>query len=213
MFSGFTEESGTFFWDLMFNNERPWFQEHKDQFDRLLNAPFKELGRDTFDIVSGVYPDMNLDLHLSRIYRDARRLFGRGPYKDNLWFTLENRSTKGGPAFFFEIRPSSWSYGMGVWYEKTADMETIRQKISANPAGFERLAVKAANMKEFIMEGEKYKRPKADLGPVINEWYNRKYISIVKNCDFGGELFDSGLPKILAAAFIELMPVYQFLES
>lgn len=26
---------------------------------------------------------------VTRIYRDARRLHGRGPYKESLWFTVE----------------------------------------------------------------------------------------------------------------------------
>lgn len=30
-------------------------------------------------------------LKTSRIYRDARRLFGRGPYKDHLWFCVRTR--------------------------------------------------------------------------------------------------------------------------
>ena len=29
---------------------------------------------------------------VSRIYRDARRLHGRGPYKDHLWFCVERPS-------------------------------------------------------------------------------------------------------------------------
>ena len=32
MFEGFTMETSQFLWDLSFNNERPWFQAHKEQF-------------------------------------------------------------------------------------------------------------------------------------------------------------------------------------
>ena len=32
MFSGFSEKTGSFLWELAFNNERPWFLAHKKEF-------------------------------------------------------------------------------------------------------------------------------------------------------------------------------------
>jgi uncharacterized protein (DUF2461 family) len=37
MFQGFTERTSGFLWDLSFNNERPWFLEHKAEFETVLN--------------------------------------------------------------------------------------------------------------------------------------------------------------------------------
>ena len=37
VFHGFTPEAGAFLWDLSFNNERPWFLEHREQFEQALN--------------------------------------------------------------------------------------------------------------------------------------------------------------------------------
>ena len=48
----------------------------------------RELGAQTQALFSEKFPKLSLNLHVSRIYRDARRLHGRGPYKDHLWFTL-----------------------------------------------------------------------------------------------------------------------------
>lgn len=33
MFTGFTKQTSEFLWELAFNNERPWFLEHKEQFE------------------------------------------------------------------------------------------------------------------------------------------------------------------------------------
>ena len=90
MFRGFTKQTSKFMWDLTFNNERTWFKEHKQEFELLVMKPFKELARDTHEEMQRRYPEMGLQLHISRIYRDARRLHGRGPYKDHLWFSLKN---------------------------------------------------------------------------------------------------------------------------
>ncbi len=74
-------------------------------------------------------------LKLSRIYRDARRLHGNGPYKDHLWFCVRagGEDWTGRPTFYFEIGPDYYSYGMGFWAPKAALMEAYRKGIDENP--------------------------------------------------------------------------------
>ena len=74
MFTGFTKETGEFFWELSFNNERPWFLANKEQFEQVVNAPFKALAHDLYEEMTRRVPDGEFSVHLSRIYRDARRL-------------------------------------------------------------------------------------------------------------------------------------------
>lgn len=213
-FAGFTQETGDFFWDLVFNNERSWFQEHRERFEAVLNEPFKALAYETTVLVQKDFPAEMLECHAARIYRDARRLYGRGPYKDNLWFSIKNRTGEtDGPSFFFEITPKSWCYGMGFYCPKAEQMENFRKSIDANPERFLRLARAVERMPEFELEGETYKRPKGYPEEPIGRWYNRKWISIVSNHDFGGELFSENLPVILASEFAKLMPMYGYLNK
>ena len=51
MFKGFSEKTGSFLWELAFNNERPWFLEHKQEFEELVNVPFKALAQETFKLM------------------------------------------------------------------------------------------------------------------------------------------------------------------
>ena len=76
MFQGFSEKTGAFLWELAFHNERPWFLRHKQEFEDEVNAPFRALAADSFALFSAKYPDFEGRVHISRIYRDARRLFG-----------------------------------------------------------------------------------------------------------------------------------------
>ena len=143
MFSGFSKETGEFLWELAFNNERPWFLAHKETFERVLNEPFKALARELYDEMGRLCPGEDFSVHVSRIYRDARRLFGRGPYKDHLWLTLTPAAASDyGPAFWFQIGASDYSYGLGFWAPASAYMEAFRAAIAANPAAFERLVKK-----------------------------------------------------------------------
>ncbi len=212
MFCGFTQETSDFLWELSFHNERPWFLEHKDQFERCLNQPFKALARDTAALMRQRYPLMDCQTHVSRIYRDARRLFGRGPYKDHLWFTIKDgENYSDGPMFWFELSAAVYSYGMGFFDASPSEMELFRRSIDANPARFERLAAEVESRRGLRVIGPMYKRPKGDLGPVLNNWYNRRYLAVESAHDFGGDVLSPELPGVLLNTYEKLMPLYEYL--
>ena len=94
MFQGFSQGAVDFLWGVRFNNERPWFEAHKQEYLDLVAAPLKELALQTQLAMLEKYPDLQLEVKVSRIYRDARRLHGRGPYKDHMWFVM--RRPQGG---------------------------------------------------------------------------------------------------------------------
>ncbi|MCM1148672.1 MAG: DUF2461 domain-containing protein [Butyricicoccus sp.] len=211
MFKGFTKQASKFMWDLAFNNERPWFNAHKQEFEQLVMTPFKELACDTDRIMQQRHPDMGLMLHISRIYRDARRLHGRGPYKDHLWFSLKNwDGLLQGPMFWFEFGAADYSYGMGFYSATASQMQSFRAAVDANPARLERLARTLEEQNEFYLTGEEYKRPKGDVGELLNPWYNRKWLGLECSRDFGGDLLKAKLPEKLADSFDFLMPFYEY---
>ena len=213
MFNGFTQETSQFFWDLMFHNERPWFQAHKEDFERLLKQPFDALAKETQAEMIRRHPDSPWHLHVSRIYRDARRLFGRGPYKEAMWFTLRSwEKPFRGPSFWFELRASCYSCGMGFYAFTPDQMAAYRAYIDANPALVERLAENLQAQDVFHLDGEDYKRPKGDKGELLNPWYNKKCLGVEYTRDFGGDLLSSDLPRILCDGFDFLMPYYEFLD-
>ena len=37
MFQGFSQQTGDFLWSLAMNNDRTWFQAHKQEFETYLN--------------------------------------------------------------------------------------------------------------------------------------------------------------------------------
>ena len=213
MFEGFTKETGEFLWELRFNNERPWFLAHKEQYERCLNRPFRALAQESWRLLSERYPERDFRVHVSRIYRDARRLFGRGPYKDHLWFSLYTSDKNEGPSFWFELGPATYSYGMGFWEASPAQAEAYRRQIDANPARFERLARQAEALPGLRLLGEEYRRPKGDRGELLNRWYNRKYLTMEFSGDFGGDLFSPALAQILCGAYGSLMPMHDFLAE
>lgn len=72
MFQGFSPETIEFLWGHRFNNEKTWFEAHKPDYLKYLYQPMKELGADVQGKLLERFPKSQLNLKISRIYRDAR---------------------------------------------------------------------------------------------------------------------------------------------
>ena len=174
----------------------------------------RELGGEVFDALCAEYSKHSLRLHVCRIYRDARRLFGRGPYKDHLWFTIErpHERFEGVPALYFELAPNYFSYGCGYWDASPATMAKLRSRIETDPKPLEKI-VRKINKSRFSLSGEPFKRPKGDVGKLLNPWYNARNIAVGCDDNPEGILFTPALKDEVLAGFRELMGLYLYLDS
>ena len=214
MFQGFSQQTGDFFWSLAMNNDRTWFKAHKDEFERVLNQPFRALAAQSLELMQARHPNDEWQMHVSRIYRDARRLFGRGPYKDHLWYAIQTGDHHdGGPTFWFELNGTGYSCGMGWWDPSADHAEVFRSYVDADPARFEALVRDIESQGRFRLWGDVYKRPKGDRGALLNPWYNRKNISVGIEQGYGGVMYTDALPAFVADTFDALMPLYRCFQQ
>ncbi len=215
MFQGYCQGTIDFLWNLRLNNERSWFQAHKEEFLELVDRPTRELAAQLASEMTDAFPKLGLELKVSRIYRDARRLFGRGPYKDHLWFSLRKPGEHDGsiPCFWFEVAPEHYGYGMGCWEMPPVTMAKLRARIDRDPKPVEKLARAVEKRGEFQMDGQVYKRPKGDPGPLLYNWYNSRQISFgcERNCE--GVFFTPELAGQVLEGWKSLVPQYRFLCS
>ena len=213
MFTGFTDETVDFMWGIRFNNERGWFEAHKDVYQQQFYRPMRELGEELYQFVREQRPDYGLICKVSRIYRDARRLHGRGPYKDHLWFTVEQPGEPGTdrPALWFELAPDGWSYGMGYWVSKPVTMAKLRARIDRDPHAMEALTRKLLEQTEFALQTADYKKLRAPApSPILEPWYRAKYFSIGHEEKLTEELFSRRLVERLKSGFAFLLPYYDY---
>lgn len=217
MFQGFSTAASDFLWGIRFNNYRSWFMEHKQEYLTLVQQPLKELAQEVLEKFQKTYPELDVELHVSRIYRDARRLHGRGPYKDHLWFSIRKPTASQWverPVFWFELRPEGYGYGVGIWEAKPFTMESFRKEITEKPELLLPLAERLAAQDEFVLDSPQYKRPKEGTPDgILAQWYNRKGFSICCERDWDELLGSADLVQTLAEAYEFLMPYYQFVQD
>ena len=213
MFTGYCNQTIDFLWGIRFNNERPWFEAHKGEYLQYVLQPTRELGEELYDYMAGKYPELWLNLHVSRIYRDARRLFGRGPYKDHLWLSIHQPAEAPGslPTFWFELTPEGYSYGMGFWEAPAGVMARLRARMDRDPAPMEKLARRLNRQRQFALEGTDYKRPAAAPSGLLQPWYSKRNFVLIHEAAHEELLWGHGLADTLVEGFEFLLPYYEYI--
>lgn len=210
-FQGYTQETVDFLWGIRFNNERSWFMEHKQDYQAHLLAPTRALAEQVYDAIHEMCPDDPFLLKLSRIYRDARRLHGQGPYKDHLWFCIRtgDQDWTGRPTFYFEIGPDYYSYGMGFWAASAALMTRYRQQIDRDPRPLEKL-VRAFNRQEvFQLNGPDYVRSKGQVSDLLRPWYQKKSLTLSHEVPLDESLYSPDFASRVTEDLKTLLPFYR----
>lgn len=213
MFTGFSDRTIDFMYGIGLNNERSWFLAHKEEYLTHFQRPMNELAGQVYEALDGRFSDRGLVYKVSRIYRDARRLHGRPPYRDCLWFSIRRPTDSSWdvcPVFWFELTPAQWSYGLGYYSAKASTMAKFRARMDRDPKAMEKLARKLEKQTEFVLEGPEYARRKEAPAPLLDPWYNKKYFSIIHEEPNSDLLYRPDLADRLADGFADLMPFYDY---
>ncbi len=207
----FSPETIDFLWGLRLNNNRAWFQANKAAYTDHLQQPLRALGTRVYEALRDEFPGLGLNLHICRVYRDARRLYGRGPFKENLWFVLEQPGETARPGFYFDIASDRYGYGMGFFDAPAAVMQAYRQDIDRNLPHALALAERFAAQDDFVLGGPRYARSKGGPGGLLDRWYNARTLVLQRERTPDEALFDPALAERMVEGFRFLMPYYQWL--
>lgn len=212
-FRGFSDATIDFLYGIFLQNERLWFEAHKEDYKTHLQQPMKALADEVYDRLTQLYPDHDLISRVARIYRDARRCRGINFYKESLWFTIQPpvEPNEDYPSFWFELCRDSWSCGMGFWMPSAATMARHRARIETDPHKLGKLRARLLTQQEFTLSGRSYARFKPGAPEDLAGWYNMKDFSISHESDDVTETFDGpALIDRLISGFSFLMPYYDY---
>lgn len=134
------------------NNNRDWFNAHKDEYlaakaDAEQFAMQLVAGINEFDKSIGALEPKDC---MFRIYRDARFSHDKSPYKTNLGVVVQ-RGGKKTPygCYYVHVEPNSCFLSGGIYMPMPETLKAIRQSIDANFEEFEAI-VKEKNFKKYF---------------------------------------------------------------
>ncbi len=179
----------TFLRDLGRNNDKAWFEAHRAAYEQHVLEPLRNLVSDLADFMLGI--DLSFEVEpavgkaISRIYRDTRFSKDKSPFRDHMWIAFKRPGADWArytPAYYMEITPTSYSYGLG-FYDAAPDlMARFRRRIDEDPESFLKAVAWFDRQDVFTLNGEKYKRPiGTDRPEPIRTW--SQYKTFYLSCD------------------------------
>lgn len=217
-FSGFSENTISFLKNISKNNNKEWFEAHKQEYQDYVLKPLKSFVNDLAEWMLCIDPDLEIrpqiNKTISKIQRDIRFSRNKLPYKDTVWVAFKRPvpDWKDTPTFFFELSAVSYRYGMGMYDASSKTMENFRMKIDNDPEAFMSNVLFLSKQKTFRVAGEKYKKIWDKNKPEeIMDWYQRKNIYLVCQNEINDRLFDKLLMDDMLNGFGQLTPFYYYL--
>jgi uncharacterized protein (TIGR02453 family) len=180
-FEGFPEQGIRFLTELDRNNDRDWFQAHKDEYQQYVLAPTRDFVFALGERLREISPGIRYDTRASggsilRIHRDLRFSKDKTPYNPNVrvgfWEGAGKRMEN--PSFLVRVQPDGVSLYAGIHVFPKPMLKAYREAVIDETLGSElesaMAAVRAAGA--YTLGGEHYKRvprgydadhPRADL--------------------------------------------------
>ena len=118
MFAGFPQGAQQFLAELAENNDRTWFAENRDRYERNLLGPERDfvdaIGAAFAQIDQRVHAMPSVDRSIFRLNRDTRFAHDKSPYKtySDLWFWV-GPDRKFAAGYFVRIVPDAVWIGGG----------------------------------------------------------------------------------------------------
>jgi uncharacterized protein (TIGR02453 family) len=181
-FSGFPRDGIDFMKRLKRNNNRQWFEQHKEEYGALVKLPMQSLIVALQPHFERFAPEFesNPKKSIFRIYRDVRFSKDKTPYKTHAaaHFVLRGKP-KGveGSGYYLHIEPGEVFLGGGIYMPDGDQLKKIRKAIAGQPERFLSI-IEQKNLKKVFgrLQGEKLQRVPRGYEPdhPMAEWLKHK---------------------------------------
>lgn len=220
--SHFVSEAVKFLSKLKRNNNRDWFESHRENFNTDVLIPAQEfvivMGELLQTIAPGIIAIPKIDKSIFRLHRDIRFSKDKSPYKTNLGilFWEGDRKKMGCSGFYFHIEPNYVFLGAGLYLFSDILLKKYRGIIyNPDKAGELDSIVKKLKKKGYGFGEETYKKVPRGFDPdypysdylLYNGFY--AYTDKINLKDFLKE----DVVKFTFKQFKEMLPVHQWLAK
>ena len=174
--------------DLKANNNRAWFQENRDRYERNARGPALAFVAAFGPHLERISPHFVADPRpvggsMFRIHRDTRFAADKSPYKTaiGLHFRHEDAKDAHAPGFYLHLEPRQCFMGLGLWHPETAVARQVRAAIVDDPKAWKRAVNGARFRQELELAGDSLKRPPAGLDadhPLIEDLKRKDFMAV-----------------------------------
>jgi uncharacterized protein (TIGR02453 family) len=158
-FAGFRSAALGFLRQLKRHNNRTWFEAHRAQYELEVKGPLQALVEEVDVGLARSCPEVVGDPRRSvfRIHRDVRFSKDKSPYKTHAaaWFYHRDAGrgvggeAEGGAGFYFHLEPGASQLGAGIWMPPRPSVARIREALSDDLPGFERIVLAPAFRRRY----------------------------------------------------------------
>jgi uncharacterized protein (TIGR02453 family) len=221
-FAGFPKEMFGFLSDLGANNNREWFSDNKDRYERFVVAPVNGFIQAVGEFLPAISDAYIADTRrnggsMFRIYRDTRFSRDKRPYKENVGCQFRHTAGKNAhaPGFYVHLAPGEVFIGGGIWKPDNNSLEKIRNRIAGNPEQWSD-AIKDAAFSTYFgeLQGESLRRPPRGFdpgNPNIEDLKRKSYIAF-RHVKPQSALKPAFINEVVKA-FTTAMPLMRFITS
>lgn len=206
--------------NLKKNNNKPWFEGHRKQYDTA-KADFLLLIESLITSIGKFDPPIaNLKAKDSifRINRDVRFSKDKSPYKSNMAGYFNRGGKKGnGAGYYLHIQPGKSMAAGGIWMPMAPDLSKIRQEIDYNLNEWKKITGNT-EFKRMFTEGVKsdsvlQRPPKGydENNPAIQFLKMKSFIVTRPFTD--AEVQSRGFVKEVSKTFQAMKPMVDFLNK
>ena len=219
--NSFPQNTVSYLKKLSKNNNREWFEEHRDSYNSDFLEPLFQFVVDMGDKLYKLDPEISaipkIDKSIFRLHRDVRFSKNKEPYKTNAGVLFWNNSLpkKESFGFYFHLEPKKFFLGCGNYVFSKDGLKKFRDAV-ADPFGgkeLDKTIRKIFRKGNYKLGGKHYKKvprgydpesPRADylLHNGIYTFYESHNLK---------EIYDKDIIDFTFKIFKDMLPLHQWL--
>lgn len=219
-FNGFPPQAFRFLAQLARNNDKVWFDAHRDQYEESIFTPslafVTAMGAALQRSAPSVVAEPRIGGSLFRIHRDTRFAADKRPYKTHVGIRLRDGDTArssqcSGPLFYIEFDATQLRLGTGI---KEFDPQTLTayRAFVASRQG-------ATALNKFVQRANSHgdetlaRAPRPYTTQADNDLLKRKGLFVSTTSSLPQEIHNAGFVDYCVKWFTPYVPLFQFLRE
>ena len=215
----FTKQTFAFLSSLAENNNRAWFEEHKQEYEDYVRNPALDFISDMAEELSAISEHFRACAEESGRIVDAHLpgyafRHDKTPYKTNIGIQFRHEAGKDihAPGYYVHIEPGESFVGAGLWRPDADALFKIREAIVQNPAAWVKARDDRAFTRNFELVGDALTNAPRGFArdhPLVEDLKRKDFIGLaglsVANVTSGN------FRSLVAERFKQAEPIMRFL--